>query len=142
PDDSVSAKLTKLTSFQRNWDENLSIVVNIELALECEIPKREWTEDITSSESEMNKSTIDDTNIEMNDEEIDEQEELMNMDGCCSICFSVHPDGNETDFPDVFCTNNLCKRGYHTLCLAQWFRSLTTTRHSFKTMFGSCIIAD
>ncbi|GBG25975.1 E3 ubiquitin-protein ligase FANCL [Hondaea fermentalgiana] len=40
--------------------------------------------------------------------------------------------------PDCVCPNPKCSRGFHPVCLRDWFQSLPSTRHTFDTMFGSC----
>ncbi|XP_024362240.1 uncharacterized protein [Physcomitrium patens] len=62
----------------------------------------------------------------------------------CIICYSYRLlDGKEGasergSVPDRVCDNGSCGRPFHTSCLAEWLRSLPTTRQSFDVLFGSC----
>ncbi|KAL4376979.1 hypothetical protein GQ457_02G015570 [Hibiscus cannabinus] len=43
--------------------------------------------------------------------------------------------GNATDYT---CENNSCSKAFHSMCLVDWLRSITTTRQSFNVLFGNC----
>lgn len=71
--------------------------------------------------------------IEMNDEQIE-----------CGICYARFlpfdeelgdKSGSRTDYT---CDNNTCSKAFHSVCLWDWLRSITTTRQSFDVLFGNC----
>lgn len=39
---------------------------------------------------------------------------------------------------DCTCENTSCSRAFHSVCLGDWLRSITTTRQSFNVLFGNC----
>nr|CAB3493401.1 unnamed protein product [Digitaria exilis] len=39
---------------------------------------------------------------------------------------------------DYTCENPSCSRAFHSICLRDWLRSITTTRQSFDVLFGNC----
>ncbi|KAJ7952701.1 E3 ubiquitin-protein ligase FANCL-like [Quillaja saponaria] len=62
----------------------------------------------------------------------------------CGICYAqflpvddeLEPkSGSATDYT---CDNSKCNRAFHSVCLGDWLRSITTTRQSFNVYFGSC----
>ncbi|XP_051141453.1 uncharacterized protein LOC127258592 isoform X2 [Andrographis paniculata] len=62
----------------------------------------------------------------------------------CGICYSQYlpiddelgaKSGSATDYT---CENAHCNRAFHTICLVDWLRSITTTRRSFDVLFGNC----
>ncbi|XP_052197008.1 uncharacterized protein LOC127804229 isoform X2 [Diospyros lotus] len=62
----------------------------------------------------------------------------------CGICYAqcLPIDGELGDRSgsgtDYTCENSNCCRAFHSLCLGDWLRSITTTRQSFNVLFGSC----
>lgn len=65
----------------------------------------------------------------------------------CGICYAFRlSDGDPTNdnfvkegsIPDRACDNGNCGRPFHTNCLVEWLRSITTTRQSFDVLFGNC----
>nr|GMC62680.1 E3 ubiquitin-protein ligase FANCL isoform X1 [Ipomoea batatas] len=61
----------------------------------------------------------------------------------CGICYAPYlpiddelgtKSGSGTDYT---CENNNCSKAFHSICLADWLRSITT-RHSFDVLFGNC----
>lgn len=54
----------------------------------------------------------------------------------CGICYSYKLDGGE--LPEVICSNSICNRGFHSLCLYEWLRSNPSTTTSFNILFGQC----
>ncbi|GFQ01697.1 E3 ubiquitin-protein ligase fancl [Phtheirospermum japonicum] len=62
----------------------------------------------------------------------------------CGICYAQFlptddelgaKSGSETDYR---CENGSCSRAFHSVCLIDWLRSITTTRQSFDVLFGNC----
>ncbi|KAF2295670.1 hypothetical protein GH714_033538 [Hevea brasiliensis] len=62
----------------------------------------------------------------------------------CGICYAqclpiddeLGPrSGTGTDYT---CDNSNCNRAFHSVCLGDWLRSITTTRQSFNVLFGNC----
>ncbi|XP_055962452.1 uncharacterized protein LOC126654975 [Mercurialis annua] len=62
----------------------------------------------------------------------------------CGICYAqflpiddeLGPrSGTSTDFT---CENSNCNRAFHSVCLGDWLRSITTTRQSYNVLFGNC----
>lgn len=62
----------------------------------------------------------------------------------CGICYAFrlpNADGLGADrgsVPDRACDNPNCGRPFHSACLIEWLRSITTTRQSFDVLFGNC----
>ncbi|XP_010547576.1 PREDICTED: E3 ubiquitin-protein ligase FANCL isoform X2 [Tarenaya hassleriana] len=62
----------------------------------------------------------------------------------CGICYAQFlptdeelgaRSGTRTDY---ICDNTSCNKSFHSLCLIDWLRSITTTRQSFDVLFGNC----
>ncbi|CAI9272448.1 unnamed protein product [Lactuca saligna] len=62
----------------------------------------------------------------------------------CGICYSEFlpindefgaNSGGKTDYS---CENSICNKAFHSVCLGDWLRSITTTRQSFNVLFGNC----
>ncbi|CAA7034656.1 unnamed protein product [Microthlaspi erraticum] len=62
----------------------------------------------------------------------------------CGICYAQFlptdeelgaRSGTRTDYT---CENMSCNKSFHSLCLTDWLRSITTTRQSFDVLFGNC----
>ncbi|XP_027179295.1 E3 ubiquitin-protein ligase FANCL isoform X2 [Coffea eugenioides] len=62
----------------------------------------------------------------------------------CGVCYAQYlpiddelgsKSGSATDYT---CENNNCSRAFHSVCLRDWLRSITTTRQSFDVLFGNC----
>ncbi|KAJ0039643.1 hypothetical protein Pint_27822 [Pistacia integerrima] len=62
----------------------------------------------------------------------------------CGICYAQFlpvddelgaKSGCGTDYK---CDNTSCSRAFHSVCLADWLRSITTTRQSYDVLFGNC----
>ncbi|KAK4393510.1 E3 ubiquitin-protein ligase FANCL [Sesamum angolense] len=62
----------------------------------------------------------------------------------CGICYAQYlpiddelgaKSGSATDYT---CENGNCNRAFHSVCLGDWLRSITTTRQSFNVLFGNC----
>ncbi|MBA0551784.1 hypothetical protein Golob_022650, partial [Gossypium lobatum] len=68
----------------------------------------------------------------------------------CGICYAQYlPIGDELgpqtgSAADYTCENNSCSKAFHSMCLVDWLRSITTTRQyvellvSFNVLFGNC----
>lgn len=62
----------------------------------------------------------------------------------CGICYAQYlPIDEELGSrsgagTDHTCDNTSCGRAFHTVCLVDWLRSITTTRQSFDVLFGNC----
>ncbi|ONK76154.1 uncharacterized protein A4U43_C03F24510 [Asparagus officinalis] len=62
----------------------------------------------------------------------------------CGICYAQYlPIDDELGVnsggsPDYTCENSSCSKAFHTVCLRDWLRSITTTRQSFDVLFGDC----
>lgn len=62
----------------------------------------------------------------------------------CGICYAQYlPIDDELgdksgSGTDCTCENNSCSRAFHSVCLVDWLRSITTTRQSFDVLFGNC----
>ncbi|WMV18259.1 hypothetical protein MTR67_011644 [Solanum verrucosum] len=62
----------------------------------------------------------------------------------CGICYAQYlPIDDELgdksgSGTDCTCENNSCSRAFHSVCLGDWLRSITTTRQSFDVLFGNC----
>ncbi|CAK7339690.1 unnamed protein product [Dovyalis caffra] len=62
----------------------------------------------------------------------------------CGICYAQYlPIDEELGTTsgagtDHTCDNTSCGRAFHTVCLVDWLRSITTTRQSFDVLFGNC----
>ncbi|RLN18648.1 uncharacterized protein C2845_PM02G03810 [Panicum miliaceum] len=62
----------------------------------------------------------------------------------CGICYAKHlPVDDELGAhsgcaTDYTCENPSCSRAFHSVCLRDWLRSITTTRQSFDVLFGNC----
>ncbi|KAL4181314.1 hypothetical protein AMTRI_Chr12g270600 [Amborella trichopoda] len=62
----------------------------------------------------------------------------------CGICYAHFlPEDDELgakrgSVPDYTCDNLSCSRTFHSICLIDWLRSITTTRQSFDVLFGNC----
>ncbi|KAH7520353.1 uncharacterized protein LOC107424969 isoform X2 [Ziziphus jujuba] len=62
----------------------------------------------------------------------------------CGICYAQNLPiddelGNKSGCgTDYTCDNTNCSRAFHSICLGDWLRSITTTRQSFNVLFGNC----
>ncbi|KAF5195193.1 E3 ubiquitin-protein ligase fancl [Thalictrum thalictroides] len=62
----------------------------------------------------------------------------------CGICYvqylpiDVELGAKSGSRPDCTCDNSSCSRAFHSVCLGDWLRSITTTRQSFDVLFGNC----
>ncbi|XP_012079473.2 E3 ubiquitin-protein ligase FANCL isoform X2 [Jatropha curcas] len=112
--DTIVNNLRKL--WQRNskqWKKDRTFLENLASVLETQLPKP--------------------PNIHKNDLQFE-----------CGICYAEclpiddefgPRSGTRTDY---MCDNSNCNRAYHSVCLRDWLRSITTTRQSFDVLFGNC----
>lgn len=62
----------------------------------------------------------------------------------CGICYAqCLPNDDELgdksgSGTDYICDNTNCSKAFHSICLGDWLRSITTTRQSFNVLFGNC----
>lgn len=62
----------------------------------------------------------------------------------CGICYAQYLPTDEElgaksgSGTDHACDNTNCSRAFHSVCLAEWLRSLSTRRQSFNVLFGNC----
>eukprot|EP00249_Psilotum_nudum_P017954 c26570_g1_i1 orf=614-1708(-) len=115
--DTIIAPLRKRMNCNiKKWKTNRLLLANLEDVLEMTFPSPQDTvhEDISSD---------------------------------CGICYAFRlSDGKaanseckqEGSIPDRACDNATCGRPFHTTCLVEWLRSITTTRQSFDVLFGNC----
>lgn len=70
--------------------------------------------------------------------------QTMNQEVECGICYAQFlpiddelgaKSGSGTDYT---CENSNCSSVFHSICLGDWLRSITTTRQSFDVLFGNC----
>ncbi|GAV80622.1 WD-3 domain-containing protein/FANCL_C domain-containing protein [Cephalotus follicularis] len=59
---------------------------------------------------------------------------------CYAQCLPIDDElgamsGSGTDYT---CDNTNCSKAFHSVCLGDWLRSITTTRQSFNVLFGNC----
>lgn len=97
----------------KRWMKNKTLPENLAITLETQLPGP--------------------PNIQKNDQQIE-----------CGICYAQclpiddelgAKSGSGTDYT---CDNSNCSRAFHSLCLGDWLRSITTTRQSFNVLFGNC----
>ncbi|KAK9061923.1 hypothetical protein SSX86_019107 [Deinandra increscens subsp. villosa] len=95
------------------WSKDKPFAENLANLLECQLPGP--------------------PGFEKNDQQIE-----------CGICYSqllpvddeLGPkSGGRTDYT---CENSTCSKAFHSVCLGDWLRSITTTRQSFDVLFGNC----
>ncbi|KAF5747289.1 E3 ubiquitin-protein ligase FANCL isoform X1 [Tripterygium wilfordii] len=106
--------LTKI--WQKNskrWTKERPFLENLTFVLETQLPRP--------------------ADVQMNDQ----QDE-------CGICYAqCLPIDDELGtkleiVTDYICDNSSCSKAFHSICLAEWLRSITTTRQSFNVLFGKC----
>ncbi|XP_071708482.1 uncharacterized protein [Rutidosis leptorrhynchoides] len=97
---------------------------------------KKWTKDKLFSENLANILELQlpgPSGVEKNNQQVE-----------CGICYSQFlpiddelgpKSGGGTDYS---CENNTCSKAFHSICLGDWLRSITTTRQSFDVLFGSC----
>ncbi|MCL7026219.1 hypothetical protein MKW94_005079 [Papaver nudicaule] len=59
---------------------------------------------------------------------------------CYAHCLPVNDElgAKSGSGSDYTCDNGSCRRAFHSVCLGDWLRSITTTRQSFDVLFGNC----
>ncbi|KAL2650994.1 hypothetical protein R1flu_019122 [Riccia fluitans] len=112
----VSPLRKLLNSGLRKWDQSRLLIANLEAVLELTFPSAQDTDN-----------------------------EDMSAD--CGICYayraqddpaSPNMGAQKGSIPDRVCDNANCARPFHSTCLLEWLRSITTTRQSFDVLFGHC----
>lgn len=99
---------------RRYWKRDKTFDENLATLLECALPKP--------------------SAVSAKEEEITD----------CGICYAQYlPVDDELGInsggaPDYTCENSSCSKAFHTVCLRDWLRSITTTRQSFDVLFGNC----
>ncbi|KAK9949229.1 hypothetical protein M0R45_004762 [Rubus argutus] len=97
----------------KRWIKDKQFLENLECLLETQLPRS--------------------PDVEKNDQQVE-----------CGICYAKSlpvddelrdKSGTGTDYT---CDNTSCKRAFHSICLMDWLRFITTTRQSFDVLFGSC----
>nr|XP_043631528.1 E3 ubiquitin-protein ligase FANCL [Erigeron canadensis] len=98
--------------------------------------RKKWTKDKVFAENLANLLEFQlpgPPGVEKNDQQIE-----------CGICYSQFlptddelgsKSGGRTDYT---CENSTCSKAFHSVCLEDWLRSITTTRQSFDVLFGNC----
>ncbi|KAM1048398.1 hypothetical protein ACFX15_027041 [Malus domestica] len=96
----------------KRWIKDKPFLENLECLLETQLPMP--------------------PDVEKNDQQVE-----------CGICYAqslpiddeLRDSGTGTDYT---CDNTSCNKAFHSICLVDWLRSITTTRQSFDVLFGSC----
>jgi len=64
--------------------------------------------------------------------------------GECGICYSrclptgIDDDHQQSQFPNILCSNSNCSRCYHESCLLEWLQSLPNVKVRFDRIHGTC----
>ncbi|VVB18014.1 unnamed protein product [Arabis nemorensis] len=99
----------------KKWSKEKPFPENLECILGTELPKR------TNLQAEDHHQQIE-----------------------CGICYAQFlptdeelgaRSGTRTHYT---CENISCNKSFHSICLTDWLRSITTTRQSFDVLFGNC----
>lgn len=112
PDEFVNSLRKIWKQNAKRWSKDRSVIENLRSLLEIELPKPPA---VVESEHQAE----------------------------CGICYAQFLPlddelGNKSSETDYTCENTSCSRAFHSLCLAEWLRSITTTRQSFNVLFGNC----
>lgn len=97
---------------------------------------KRWTKDNAFTANLMNVLNIQ-LPQPLNDQKNDHQTE-------CGVCYAQYLPIDDELGPksgsgiDYTCENYNCSRAFHSVCLGDWLRSITTTRQSFNVLFGNC----
>ncbi|XP_010939326.2 uncharacterized protein [Elaeis guineensis] len=114
PDSTVNLLRNNWRKNSRKWTKDKHFHENLAILLETTLPRPH-------------------TVSNKNDEQVD-----------CGICYAQYLPvddefgDNSGSAPDYTCENLSCSRAFHTVCLRDWLRSITTTRQSFDVLFGNC----
>ncbi|KAG6645808.1 E3 ubiquitin-protein ligase FANCL isoform X2 [Carya illinoinensis] len=98
---------------RRKWTKDRPYLENIACLLETQLPR-----------------PID---VQKNDQQVE-----------CGICYAQclpvddELGDNSGSGTDYRCDNTTCNKAFHSVCLGDWLRSITTTRQSFDVLFGNC----
>ncbi|XP_029040269.2 E3 ubiquitin-protein ligase FANCL isoform X3 [Osmia bicornis bicornis] len=108
----VESKRELISKNLQNWNLQYNFIDNLMMILNLNIfPKKE------------KKETVQDENTIVTDEE-------------CCICFSLEIDCN--NLPDKICSNEKCRRRFHTSCLLQWLQAVAGNHIAFDHIHGTC----
>ncbi|XP_068654457.1 uncharacterized protein [Aristolochia californica] len=113
PDSAVDSFRRKWIKNQREWATDKSVPENLANVLETTLPGPSF--------------------VSKDDPQVD-----------CGICYAIYlPVDSELGVisgsaPDYTCDNPNCCKAFHSLCVRDWLRSITTTRQSFDVLFGNC----
>lgn len=155
---SDSAQLQRATAFRHiNIGNDCSIILLVDASEPRSLPEchfmgsdenvnllrdnwrrncKRWTKDKLLTENLANLLEVHlpgPPGVEKNDQQIE-----------CGICYSQFlpiddelgaESGSKTDYT---CENSTCSKAFHSVCLRDWLRSITTTRQSFDVLFGNC----
>ncbi|XP_076686698.1 E3 ubiquitin-protein ligase Fancl isoform X1 [Andrena cerasifolii] len=67
---------------------------------------------------------------------VDDKSAVVGDEECC-ICFSMESD--TLAFPDKICSNEKCRRHFHTPCLLQWLQAGAGNHVMFDHIHGTCL---
>ncbi|XP_034186444.1 E3 ubiquitin-protein ligase Fancl isoform X2 [Osmia lignaria lignaria] len=108
----VESKRELISKNLQNWNLQYNFIDNLMMILNLNtFPKKE------------KKETVQDENTIVTDEE-------------CCICFSLEIDCN--NLPDKICSNEKCRRRFHTSCLLQWLQAVAGNHIAFDHIHGTC----
>ncbi|KAI3886247.1 hypothetical protein MKW92_038798 [Papaver armeniacum] len=68
------------------------------------------------------------------------EDQLVECGICYAHCLPINDElgAKSGSGSDYTCDNSSCSRAFHSVCLGDWLRSITTTRQSFDVLFGNC----
>ncbi|OVA16068.1 Fanconi anemia complex [Macleaya cordata] len=113
PDSIVDLMKKKWKRNSKRWTKDKSLVENLENLMETSFPgpPDSWRD-----------------------------EEQVECGICYAQCLPINDElgAKSGSGPDYTCDNSSCNRAFHSVCLGDWLRSITTTRQSFDVLFGNC----
>ncbi|XP_043289903.1 E3 ubiquitin-protein ligase FANCL [Venturia canescens] len=73
------------------------------------------------------------------EEEKTKDENAIVEDDECSICFAMELDEHTPPLlPVEICSNEKCRKHFHTMCLRQWLQAIASNQVSFDRIHGTC----